>query len=141
MQNKTFFLILAALAAFIVINDIRHYEPDSELIGNTTQARFEKDIQSDTGYVLIDFWAPWCAPCYTVKPIINDLAEAYSQQLKVYKLNFDMAGKILNDYKIEGIPCVILFKDGKEIDRLLMARPEKEYREMLHKHAVAPNPS
>ncbi|KAI4453900.1 Thioredoxin [Holotrichia oblita] len=75
---------------------------------------FEKEVLQETNLpVLVDFWAPWCGPCRSQTPIIEQLAKETEGKLKVAKLNVDEAGEIAKSYGVMSIPTLIVFKDGK----------------------------
>ncbi len=74
-------------------------------------------LQSKTP-VLVDFWAPWCAPCKMMEPIIEEISEEYSEKLKVCKLNVDDNPDSTLKYEVRSIPTLILFKNGKDINRI-----------------------
>jgi len=76
--------------------------------------------------VLVDFWAPWCAPCNMVAPVVKKIAEKYHGQLKVCKLNVDEGQATASAYGIQGIPTLLFFKDGKVIDTIVGVVPEDE---------------
>jgi thioredoxin 2 len=84
--------------------------------------------------VLIDFWAPWCGPCRMVSPIVEALAEEFAGKLKAVKLNTDEAQDIAARYAVQGIPLLVLVRDGKEIDRLVGAVPKAQLRRWLEPH-------
>ena len=67
--------------------------------------------------VLVDFWAPWCGPCQTAGPVIEELAKEYEGKIKVGKINIDENQKISEKYGILSIPTVIIFKNGEEVKR------------------------
>jgi thioredoxin 1 len=83
------------------------------------------------GYVLCDFWATWCSPCKAIAPFFNSLKEVYPN-VKFLKCDIDDHQEIARKYKIESIPCFILFKDGLEEDRLVGANKVK-LEEMISK--------
>lgn len=72
---------------------------------------------TQSGIVIVDFYADWCGPCKKLKPMFDQLAQSYKGQVKFAKLNIDHARPLANKYAIQSIPTVILFKDGKEIKR------------------------
>jgi len=76
------------------------------------------------GYVLVDFFAPWCGPCKVIAPFFNSLKEKYPE-VKFLKCNIDDNQEIARKYNIESIPAFILFKDGLEKDRLVGANKVK----------------
>jgi thioredoxin 1 len=74
--------------------------------------------------VLVDFWAPWCAPCRKMNPIIEELAKEYEGKIKVGKVNTEESSGITSDYGIISIPTFIIFKDGKPIDQIIGGVPK-----------------
>jgi thioredoxin 1 len=82
-------------------------------------------IKSDTP-VLVDFWAPWCAPCHMVSPIVEDIAGGMKGALKVCKVNVDENQGVAATYDIRAIPTLMLFKQGQVAARMVGVRPRAE---------------
>lgn len=78
---------------------------------------FEAEVLKSTQPVLVDFWAPWCGPCKMLGPVIEGLAGKYAGKLTVCKLNTDECPTTPGKYNIHGIPTLIIFKDGREVER------------------------
>ncbi len=78
---------------------------------------FEDEVLKSAQPVLVDFWAPWCGPCKMLGPVIDGLAGKYAGKLTVCKLNTDESPSTPGKYNIQGIPTLIIFKDGKEVER------------------------
>jgi thioredoxin 1 len=76
-------------------------------------AAFDETVHNSDMPVLVDFWAPWCGPCKMMAPIIEDVANTYSNRAKVCKLNTDDARDSAMEFSINAIPTLILFKDGQ----------------------------
>lgn len=81
--------------------------------------------------VLVDFWAPWCQPCMLLAPTIEELADELDGKVKVCKLNCDEAGEIAMEMGVMSIPCLILFVDGKEKNRIVGLHSKEEILEFI----------
>jgi len=71
------------------------------------------------GLTIVDFWAEWCGPCKMLGPIFEGLEKEFSGKLKFAKVNVEENEQLSAEYSIRGIPCMILFKEGKEVDRIV----------------------
>jgi thioredoxin 1 len=91
----------------------------SAFVSEVTDTSFETEVLKSNQPVLVDFWAAWCAPCRMLAPTIDAVAEKYQGKAKVVKLNVDENIDMSSKYGIKGIPTLILFRDGKEADRVV----------------------
>lgn len=98
-----------------------------------SSSNFDKVI-TENKLVLIDFWATWCGPCKIVSPIIEKIASDYENKLIVAKVDIDKARDIAQNYNIQSIPTVILFKDGKIVSRQIGAMSFEEYEKEINKY-------
>ena len=95
-----------------------------------TDANFSNMIQNSNP-VLVDFWAPWCGPCRTMSPIIEELATAYKGKADIYKLNIDDNAQTTAAYHVRSIPTLIIFKDGQPVDRMTGVQAKSALTEKL----------
>ncbi len=93
---------------------------------NATDSDFEKKVLQHKGPVLVDCWAPWCGPCRSIGPILDDLAKDFAGQIKIVKINMDENPGISSKYSIMSIPTMLFFKDGQLKDSLTGALPKTE---------------
>lgn len=91
----------------------------SALVNEVSDASFENEVLNSNQPVLVDFWAAWCAPCRMLAPTVEAVAEKYQGKAKVVKLNVDENVDSSSRYGIKGIPTLILFRDGKEAERVV----------------------
>jgi thioredoxin 2 len=98
-----------------------------------TDETFSREVLSHAGSVLMDLWAPWCAPCRTIGPILEELAAKYAGGIKVVKLNIDENPLTASKYDVRNIPTMLLFKDGNLENRLVGALPKEE----IERHLLA----
>ncbi|MCK4473808.1 thioredoxin [Candidatus Parcubacteria bacterium] len=96
-----------------------------------TDENFEKEISNADKPVLVDFWAEWCAPCLALGPILEKIAEEYKEKIILAKVNLDVAPIVAQKYKIDRIPFVILFNEGKPKSGFVGIRPEPIIKEWL----------
>ena len=92
---------------------------------------FDKEALESDLPVLVDFWAPWCGPCKIVGPVLEKLSDEYTSKLKMAKLNVEENQEIAAKHDVRGIPCMVVFNQGKEIDRIVGAFPEEELRKKI----------
>ena len=85
---------------------------------------FDQEVLKSETPVLVDFWAPWCGPCLAVAPTLEDIAGEYEGKLKIAKLNVDENANSPVTYGVRGIPCMILFKEGKVVETLVGNQPK-----------------
>ena len=85
---------------------------------------FNREITEQPGYVLVDFWAPWCGPCKMMSPILQTLAKSHAGKLRVGKINTEKNQKLAAKYNIRAIPTLILFKGGKKVNETTGALPK-----------------
>jgi len=93
----------------------------SEEVQNVTEESFEGEVLGSELPVLVDFWAPWCAPCRALQPTIEALARDYRGTAHIAKVNVDENPGLAEHYGIRGIPTLVLFRAGKEEHRLVGA--------------------
>lgn len=89
-----------------------------------SDATFARDVLNSDLPVLVDLWAPWCGPCRMIAPIVEKIAQDYAGRLKVTKLNVDHNPQTAQTYQVQGIPTLLLFKQGRVVDRIVGAAPE-----------------
>ena len=94
---------------------------------------FKSEVTDSQMPVVVDFWAPWCGPCKMVAPVLEELAKEYEGKVKVVKLNIDENQGTATEYGVRSIPTLILFKDGKECERMIGVQSKDNLKQMIDK--------
>lgn len=87
----------------------------SENVADVTDNSFESDVLKASTPTLVDFWAPWCAPCRRIAPVVDSVAEEYSGKVKFVKLNVSDNPNVASRYNVRGIPTLMLFNNGEPV--------------------------
>ena len=98
-----------------------------------SEANFQNEVIAAPQPVLVDFWAPWCGPCRTIGPIVNELAKDFDGRAKVAKVNVDDAPALAQRFGIQGIPTILIFRDGRVVDQVTGVVPRRELTAKLDK--------
>lgn len=101
---------------------------------NSTKINFEAEVLQSDLPVLVDFSAAWCGPCQAIAPVIESLSEEYAGRAKVITIDVDAETEISARYSVMSIPTLVVFKDGKEVDRIVGAAQKQAIEDLLKRH-------
>ena len=101
-------------------------------IAEVSDATFQSDVLENDAPVLVDFWAPWCGPCRAVAGVLEDMVKT-RDDLRIVKMNVDDNQQTASRYEVQGLPLLILFRDGQPVTRVTGAKPRR-----LLEAAIAP---
>ena len=96
----------------------------SEHVGEVGDSSFEESVLKSDIPVLIDFWAPWCAPCKSIAPLLEEVAEEFAGKIQISKMNVDDNPRTPSEYNIRSIPNLVFFKGGQVVHQLVGAVPK-----------------
>jgi thioredoxin 1 len=99
-----------------------------------TDATFQADVVNSTTPVLVDFWATWCGPCRMVAPVLEEIAAEQGDKLKVVKVDVDANGNTAAQLGISSIPTLILYKNGKPVERIVGFQPKQRLMSKIEPH-------
>ncbi len=98
----------------------------SEHVKDVSDGTFEVEVLKSTVPVLVDFWAEWCGPCRAMGPVVESVAQKFDGTARIVKLNVDDNPSVTQRFGIKGIPTMIVFKGGKEAERVVGATSENQ---------------
>jgi len=136
MSEYITYIIAVIVIGYILYNFLKvrknMNKPPSEKLIILSDDNFENTIKS--GVTLVDFWAPWCGPCKVQGPIINEVADELNGKANICKLDIDKNQKTAQKYGIQSIPTILIFKDGKPVDKLVGVKPKRNLINALQSH-------
>jgi len=106
---------------------------NSEFVKHAGDSDFSTVVLKEGKPTLVDFWAPWCGPCRSIGPIVEELAEQFKDGVKVMKLNVDDSQKTAINFNVRSIPTLILFKDGQAVDTIVGLVPKEKLENLVRK--------
>ena len=96
-----------------------------------TEENFTKEVKESKTPVIIDFWASWCGPCKMLAPVFIELSTGYEGKLKFAKLSTEDYPDLAGEYDISGIPCMVIFNKGVEVDRIVGFSPKPALKQKI----------
>lgn len=108
----------------------------SDAVAAVTDTTFKQEVLDSPIPTLVDFWAAWCAPCRAIAPTVEELAKQYAGKVKVVKLNVDENPQTATQFRIMGIPTLLLFKGGSVVDQVVGLVPKPKLEAVLSKVAA-----
>lgn len=99
-----------------------------------TDSNFNDEVIKSQTPVLVDFWAPWCGPCRTMAPIVEELADELESQIKIGKLNIEEGSVTAQNYGIMSVPTFLLFKHGQVVEQMVGGMTKDVLKEKIEKH-------
>ncbi len=100
-----------------------------------TDSSFETEVENSKGVTVVDFGATWCGPCRMIAPILDELAVEMAGKVKIAKVDVDESQDVAARFGIRSIPCLILFKDGREAERVIGAQSKSQLKSWMESHA------
>ena len=102
-------------------------------MSTTNVLDFQREVIESKQPVLVDFWASWCQPCHAIAPLLDELAEEFAGEVSIVKVNVDEEAEVAAAYGIRAVPSLLLFQEGRVVDRLVGMNPKKKIRQLIQR--------
>jgi thioredoxin 1 len=134
-RNKNLPAVVAALSFFLLAGceNPSAMNESSANVKHITQGEFADEVTRCATPVVVDFYATWCGPCREFSPLLDRVADGYTGKIKFVKVNVDESPGLAQNYQVQAIPTVLLFKDGKLADRITGVPAEADLKSRLDK--------
>ncbi|MBD3304516.1 thioredoxin [Candidatus Woesearchaeota archaeon] len=96
-----------------------------------TKENFDKEVKQSDTPVIVDFWASWCGPCMAMAPIFEETSKDYKGKLQFAKVNVEKNQDLAGEFSVRGIPCLIVFNKGEEVDRIVGSMEKDALKEKI----------
>ena len=103
------------------------------MVSSIADDNFQEAIKGTDKLVLVDFWAEWCGPCKSLAPALEDASNDLAEKIAVYKLNIDENPVAPQKYGVRGVPTIVFFRNGEEVDRQVGLLPKSKLYEKIEK--------
>lgn len=101
------------------------------MVNELNKENFENEVLKNDIPVIVDFWASWCGPCKMMGPVFEEISKEYEGKLKFAKVNVEENQDLASENNVMGIPCLIIFNEGKEFDRIVGYAPRDELKNKI----------
>ena len=109
---------------------------DTHTVKEVTDNEFQQEVLQAGVPVVVDFWAPWCGPCRIVSPVVEELSKDYNGTVRFVKVNTDDNEQSAMQFGIQVLPTLVIFKDGREINRLIGFSPKEQLKRQIDRSLV-----
>jgi len=107
---------------------------DSKNVLIASDSSFQTEVVAGSQLSIVDFWAEWCGPCRALAPTVEQIAEEFAGKLRVFKMNVDENPETPSKFHIRGIPTLLFFKGGQQVDQLVGNQPKSSIIKTIEKH-------